>query len=496
MKSRTPYFKCFGPLLFGKPPVDSLKKALAKLAQCNSLSEIRKIFGALLPAILLAREKEGDNSRIRLFSLDVTFWAFLDQILSPGSSCREAARKIMASRIRKSPNEPIGKMSASTAAYTKARARIPLKTIGKINTHLVDRMQGNTLLRSLWHGRRVKLVDGTSVSMPDTPANQAQWPQSKSQKKGCGFPVMKVVGLFCLATGAFIKSATGNKTQHESILFKELWKELVKGDFLVTDRGFFSFGTFAQMLILGVDSLMRLPEIKVRKAIGAKLPKGDSFDVIIEWERPSQRPKSMPQEEFALLPASIQVRVLRYTIARPGFRTATVTLVTTLLDAEIEAEEFAVLYFRRWGIELHFREIKTFMQMDVLRCLTPKMIERELQMHIVAYNLIRCVMQKSALTNDVDLSRLSFKGCMDTLRQFANTMQGAENKPKTIEAMVEEMLSAIARDLNLDRPGRSEPRARKRRAKNYQLLTRHRRKMGNLPHRNRGAKKHPKSTLS
>ena len=107
MKSGTPYFKCFGPLLFGKPPVDSLKKALAKLAQCNSLSEIRKIFGALLPAILLAREAKGANSR--LFSLDVTFWAFLDQILSPGSSCREAARKIMASPIRKSPNEPTGK---------------------------------------------------------------------------------------------------------------------------------------------------------------------------------------------------------------------------------------------------------------------------------------------------------------------------------------------------------------------------------------------------
>ena len=307
---------------------------------------------------------------------------------------------------------------------------------------------------------------------------------------------MTVVGLFCLATGAFIKAATGNSSKHESILFKELWNQLEKGDFLVTDRGFCSFATFANMLMRGVDALMRLPEIKIRQAIGAKLPKGDSFDVIIEWKRPSQRPKSMTEEEFALLPESIPLRVVRYTIAQAGFRTEKVTLVTTLLDAEIMPEEFAALYFQRWGIELHFREIKTFMQMDVLRCLTPKMIERELQMHIVAYNLIRCVMQKSALTHDADLSRLSFKGCMDTVRQFANTMQGAANKPKTIEAMVDEMLSAIARDLNPDRPNRSEPRVRKRRPKNYKLLTKPRRQTGNQPHRNRGAKVQPKKVLS
>lgn len=122
------------------------------------------------------------------------------------------------------------------------------------------------------------------------------------------------------------------------------------------------------------------------------------------------------------------------------------TLVTTILDGKIKDAEFASLYFRRWGIELHFREIKTFLCMDVLRCPTPHMIERELRMHFIAYNLIRCVMQQAAITHDVDLGRVSFKGCMDTVREFSNAMQGSEDKPRTLKALVAEMLWAIARD--------------------------------------------------
>ena len=462
MKYGTPFFKAFGPLLF--------------------------------PAILLAPAKSGANSRNRLFSLEVVFWAFLDQIQSPGSSCRETVLKIMAFRRRKSPKEPVGEMKPDTGAYCKARKKIPLETIDKIHTHLVERMQKNNPYRNLWHGRQVKLVDGTSVSMPDTPANQAKWPQSKSQKPGCGFPVMSIVALFCLATGALIKAATGNNKTHESILFKELWKELEEGDVLVTDRGFCSFGTFANLLLRKVDALMRLPENKIRRAIGAHLPKRECFDVIINWKCPAQRIPSMSDEEFAVLPSSIPVRVVGYTLARAGFRTERVILVTTLLDAEIKSEELAALYFRRWGIELHFREIKISMHMDVLRCTTPAMIECELKMHLVAYNLIRCVMQRSALTHDVDLNRLSFKGCLDAVRVFANATQGVENKKKTIEAIVDEMLLAIARDPNPDRPNRSEPRVRKRRPKNYRLLTKPRHEMKNLPHRKIGIEKNPKTT--
>jgi len=241
---------------------------------------------------------------------------------------------------------------------------------------------------------------------------------------------------------------------------------------------------------------MRLPETRMRKAITAQLPKAQNFDVIITWKRPVHRTPAQTPEEFALLPESIPVRVVRYTIARPGFRTQSVTIVTTLLDATIPAADLADLYFRRWGIELHFREIKIHLNMDVLRCLSPEMIERELKMHFIAYNLIRCVMQKAALTHDVDLNRLSFKGCLDTVRQFANATCGAEDKPRTISALVEEMLLAIARDLTPHRPGRSEPRIKKRRPKDYRRMTRPRHATKPLTNRKIEVKNHSKVGLS
>ena len=234
----------------------------------------------------------------------------------------------------------------------------------------------------------------------------------------------------------------------------------------------------------------------MRKALGSQLPKSENFDVVVTWKRPAQRTPAQTPEEFALLPESIPVRVVRYTVAHKGFRTQRVTLVTTLLDAAIPAADLADLYFRRWGIELHFREIKIHLNMDVLRCLSPNMIERELRMHFIAYNLIRRVMQKASLTHDVDLNRLSFKGCLDAVRQFANATSGAEDKPRTISAMVDEMLLAIARDPNPHRPGRSEPRVRKRRPKNYRLLTKPRHEMGPLPHRKAGVENHPKTALT
>ena len=382
-------------------------------------------------------------------------------------------------------------MSPHTAAYCQARAKIPTDTLDKINANLADRMQSQIPNAQLWHGRHVKLVDGTGLSMPDTLDNQVRWPQSKSQKPGCGFPAMTLVGIFCLLTGALFKVAYGDQHTHESKLFQTLWDALEKGDLLVADRGFCSFGSFASLLARGIDSLMRLPEKKIRKAIGSQLPKSESFDVIVTWKRPARPTPTQTPEEFALLPESIPVRVVRYTIAQPGFRTQRVTIVTTLLDAAIGAPDLANLYFRRWDIELHFREIKIHLNMDVLRCLTPHMIERELRMHFIAYNLIRCVMQKAALTHDVDLKRMSFKGCLDTVRQFANATGGAGEKSRTIAALIEEMLRAIAQDPNPHRPGRSEPRVKKRRPKNYRLMTKPRHEMGQLPHRKIGVETIP-----
>lgn len=213
----------------------------------------------------------------------------------------------------------------------------------------MQRLQSRIPSKSLWHGRHVRLVDGTGISMPDTPENQARWPQSKGQKRGYGFPCINLVGVFCLLSGTLSKAASADRSTHESKLFRTLWEVFQPGDLIVGDRGFCSFGAVAGLLARKVDSLLRLPENKIRKAIGAKLPKAAKFDVTILWERPAERPPGMEPAGFDALPESIRIRVVRYPILKKGFRTQSVTLGTTLLeDTAIPAKDLAALYFRRW----------------------------------------------------------------------------------------------------------------------------------------------------
>lgn len=290
MAFTTPFFRCFGTLLFGKPPVSSLKKAMAALPKIASLAELRQLFGSYFPAALLARTASRDNSRQRLFSLEVTFWAFLDQALTPQGPCRETVRKIMAWHRFENPRGPIGDMSADTSAYCQARSRLPAQTIKDINAHLAARLQANTPADALWRGRRVKLVDGTGISMPDTAANQALYPQSKSQKPGCGFPSMNLVGIFCMGSGALLHAAHGERRAHETKLFASLWHTVEEGDVLVEDRGFCSFGAFANLHARGADVLARLPETRLRRAIGSQLPRMGTATFWSLGRDPARRP--------------------------------------------------------------------------------------------------------------------------------------------------------------------------------------------------------------
>ena len=172
-------------------------------------------------------------------------------------------------------------------------------------------------------------------------------------------------------------------------------------------------------------------------------------------------------------------------------------LATTLLDAlEYPADTLRALYGRRWQVEGHFFQIKELLALDVLRCQSPAMIEREVAIHQIAYNLVRALMQRAAHGHGVALGRISFKGSLDALRQWSAVIAAAGAHPKKQDALIEELLAAIARDPVPTRPNRSEPRARKRRPKNYHLLTRPRRRMGNVPRRNRPRKNHPKTRLS
>ena len=459
-----------------------MQKTLRKVAALNSMSDFFATFGSLVPEALLQRRSEGTNSRQRRFTLHVTFWAFLAQTLAPQTSCRDIVRKVQAWWLLRDPKASPG--SASTCAYTKARQRLDPEAILPISRHLVERLERRVQQSQLWHGRRVRVVDGTTVSMPDTEANQIAYPQSSNQKPGCGFPLMRVVGLFSLASGALLDFSKSSIHVHESMLFGRLMDQLETGDIALADRGFCSFHSFWRMSAAGVDALMRLNGVrKVDFRKGVKLGPNDR---LITWKKPAQRPKSCTQEDFDALPASMILRHVKLVVSARGHRSQTIMLVTTLLDPiAYPVEALGELYFQRWSVELHFREIKITLGMDVLRCQSPDMVDKEVMMHAISYNLVRALMQQAAIDHQVDLTRISFKGTADTLRHWSASLEALRGRPRTQQALLDAMLELIARDLVPLRPGREEPRAKKRRPKNYHLLTKPRHEMIISGHRNR-----------
>lgn len=492
MPNRTPFFSAFGPLLFGRSSRFTLKKVQA----IRSLDSLFEMFGDFVPKRFLSRESKGENSRERELPPRVVFWAFVSQVLDPGSSCREIVRKVEAWWRWKVSHEGVPK-PLTTSAYCQARKRLGLDTVCLIKEHLAWTLERGVLSEEKWLGREVRIVDGTGISMPDTAENQARWPQPSTQAPGCGFPQMKVVGLFSLASGALLAEAIGSQ-QHDIKLARQLWSRLKQGDVVLADRGFCAYSDLAELKGRGVDAVIRLHQARradLRQ--GRRIGAGDR---LVVWQRPAKCPPDISQEEFAQMPETLEVRLIRLQVAVPGFRTKEVMLVSTLTNAgQYPAEEIRKLYGERWQIELHFHQIKVLQQMDVFRCKTPEMIEKELQVHLVAYNLIRCFMQRAAHVHSMPLARISFKGSQDTVRHFAAAIHACSSNRKKQDELIAQMLAIIASDPVPERPNRSEPRAKKRRPKNYQLLTKPRHLTGNLPRRNRPKKagsQTPKPTLT
>lgn len=442
----------------------------------QSLLHLDQLFSPLLPPWLLSQTDEGPNSRDRIYSLRRTFFGFLYQVLLPQCPCRQVVRQIQALFALHNA----GSVDQGTSAYCQARDRLPLDILSRLRCAAAAHAQN---LCQLWRGLCVKVIDGTSTSAPDTPKNQLAYPQPGSQKPGCGFPVLKLVGVFSLGTGALLDYVKGNKHQHELNLLQKLLHQFQAGDLVLGDRGFNSYTLLALLLMRGTHSLFRLHQRRpadLRK--GKRLGK---MDRLMLWTKPWlwQRPRYLSKALWQRIAPQLSLRVLRFTLAVPGYRAQSVTLVTTLLDAHAyPAEELARLYVRRWRIELWFRDIKTSMGMEVLRCKSPKMLHKELEMFFIAYNLIRCLMAEAGAIYEVPMERLSFKGTVDSVRQFSVAIAQARSR-RNQKQLVAQLLQIIAQDEVPDRPGRREPRAVKRRPKPYQLLNRPRHLMIELKHR-------------
>ncbi len=483
MHDTTRFFPAFGPLLFGRAPRSTVATLRAQAAGDDGLSQLQAACGQLIPTRAFEPTATGANSRERVFSLQVTFWAFLSQVLTPGAACRQVVRKVQAWWAAHGQAD----LDPNTSAYCQARARLPLSQLETVHDDLAARLQRNVTADQHWCGRAVKIVDGTNVSMPDTAANQKEYPQQASQTPGCGFPMMKLVGLFCLASGALLRVARATLHVHESQLFCQLWPWLQPGDIVLADRGFCAFATLASLRARGVDSVMRLHQ--ARPADFRRGHRLGTNDRQVVWSKPVQRTAGYTADEWDALPDTLTLRLLEMLVAVPGFRTQRVLLITTLLDpVAYSAAALGQLYFQRWSVELHFREIKTLLGMDVLRCQTPAMIQKELQLHLIAYNVVRALMQEAGQRHHVPLTRLSFKGSLDTLREWADVLHAARTRPRRQAMLRRAMLKLIASDQLPERPGRTEPRARKRRPKNYHLLTKPRHQMCVPPQRNRPGK--------
>ncbi|MDP2816538.1 MAG: IS4 family transposase, partial [Rectinemataceae bacterium] len=324
------------------------------------------------------------------------------------------------------------------------------------------------------------IVDGTSVSMPDTPENQKEYPQPSGQKKGCGFPVARILAVFSLASGAIVKFASSSLRSGEQTLFKGLMHVLSRGDVILSDRGFCSYSAMEELMGKGVDFVVRMREKIIKNfTVVRKLGKDD---VIIRWRKPPYRPKGMSREEWKQLPDKIYLRKIRYHVAVPGFRTDSVTILTSLIDPVLfPKESFAGLYLRRWNAELNLRHIKTTMKMDVLRCLTPDMIRKEILIHFIVYNLVRQLMLRSAVAHSLRPDSVSFKYSLTAIGHWMQAIS-FRNSKKHAEIIEEFILSLIADAVLPHRPFRREPRAVKRRQKPYQLLTKPRKIFMEIQH--------------
>lgn len=366
------------------------------------------------------------------------------------------------------------------SAYCQARQRLPLEIIGGLFGTIVEGLRAAGQTVGLWHGHRTFHIDGTGFSMPDTEELRQHFGLPGNQRKGCGFPVGHVLAMFDAATGIVLDLLVGPWRTHDLTGVGQMHPKLSAGDVLIGDRLFCSFAHLALLLRANLHGLFRIHQrIIVNFRAGRRhekichgpyrvkgLPKSrwikklGCWDQLVEWFKPAECPKWMDPAAYAALPESIVVRELRYRIERRGFRVREVTAVTTLTDPlRYPAEELADLYFARWRIETNFKHLKITLGMDVLKCKKVAGVMKELMMFALVYNLVRAVMLQAAEEQAVQADRISFIDALRWLRQALWTDVPLQLK------------------VNPLRPGRFQPRVRKRRPKAYPLMTKPRQEL-------------------
>lgn len=465
----TPFFPALRPWL---APMGS--RAVNTLASWRraTLVQIEHALAPALDATLLAPAKAGPHSRQRVFTLSVTFWSWLWQVLQANASCREVLRQTQALLCLSGR----GSLHPSAGAYCQARAKCPLSVLEKLFVASARSAQRAACSSALLRGRPIKIVDASTVRLPDTPAHQAAFPTSPNQYRRPGFPTLKLLVLFSLASGAILAQASGSLAVSELRLLVGLASQLVKGDILVGDRAYGQHALVYWLQSLGVDLIARLNTHNRRVDFKNAVQILGPGDAIFQWEKPVNASKVLSAGQWQQMPRSARVRIVHACIQRPGFRTREVTLVTTLLDeSAYPAREILQAYCKRWRVEMCLDDLKTTLGMAALRCKSPDLAQKELLLFLTAHNLIRWVMAQAAQQASAPPEQISYKGTMDALRQWSQAIgQIPARQRQRRKRLWQKMLAILAADLVPKREGRKEPRAVKRRSK-YPRLTKPRR---------------------
>jgi hypothetical protein len=408
-------------------------------------------------SILAALDEHGVSFRDRLFNPITTIWGFLSQALSDDHSCRDAVSRILAHRAASG----LAPCSPNTASYCDARSRLPTAVLRTLAKDTAPQLQETLPKAWKWNGRDVFIADGSHVSMPDTPENQAAYPQPVVQQEGIGFPLARLAVLLSLATGACHDLAVApyaGKGTGETSLLRQLYDSLSPGDVVVADALFDNYFLACELRHRGIELVARVQAERVGSRTVQSRADGD----VIVWQRPN-KPHGMTGEQYRGYPKALLMRPVSVDARDRDNRAGRFEVITTILDASIDGSQIGGLYERRWDGEVDIRSIKSAMKMDILRCKTPEMVRKEIWAHLLAYNLLRTVMAVAANENDVEPRKISFKGAKQALTAFAPKLEAA--RPEERASLVDAMLKAVGCHRVGNRPGRWEPRARKRRPK-------------------------------
>ena len=430
--------------------VHQRRSAIGRRAKATPAVEFFNVLTS--PALLETTESVLPEHRERLYPPTVALSMFMRQVLEADGSCQKAVNGWAAQRAA----DGLSPCSVRTGGYCRARQRLPLEMVSVLTRETGLLLSEKALEQWLWRGRAVKLVDGTGISMPDTQENQAVYPQPSTQAPGVGFPQARLVMVICLATGAALDMAVGphsGKGTGELGLVRRLLGGFCPGDVMLADALYCNYFLIATLMAAGVDVLFeqngsRITDFRRGQALGTR-------DHLVCWPKPAARPEWMTPEQYAGFADELTVREARVDHQ---------VLVTTLLNHRaVSKYDLSELYARRWNVELDLRNLKTTTGMDVLDCQTPQMNEKQLWVHLLAYNVIRLLMAQAASNAGVDPRGLSFKHTVQLWTEWvARGLSATKDCGR--------LFTLIAQCRVGNRPGRIEPRMRKRRPKPYPWL--------------------------